>query len=46
MSEKKLTKEKVKFKVSPYYYMVKSGKKTWYWDRKTGRFDGTDWEVN
>lgn len=39
-------KAKVKFEVSPFYYMVKSGRKTWYWVKDTGEFDGTSWDMD
>ena len=45
MSKQELTKEKVEFEVSPYYYMVKSGKRIWYWIKETGEFDGTSFNV-
>lgn len=37
---------KVRFEVTPYYYKVTSGKKTWYWNKDTGEFDGTSWKVS
>jgi hypothetical protein len=39
-----LDESKVKFDVTPYYYKVTSGRKTWYWKRDTGEFDGTSWD--
>lgn len=33
------------FEISGNYYMIKSGNKTWYWFRDTGKFDGTSFEV-
>ena len=39
-------KAKVKFATSPFYYMVTSGKETWYWVKETGKFDGTSWCVD
>ena len=33
--------EIVSFEETPYYYKLTIGKKTWYWGRDTGKFDGT-----
>ena len=35
----------VKFEESPYYYELTIGRKTWYWRRDTGEFDGTSFKV-
>jgi len=35
----------VKFDETPYYYKLAIGRKTWYWDRDTGKFDGTSYQV-
>jgi len=37
---------KVIFEETPYYYKVTVGKKTWYWNRDTGKYDGVsfDWK--
>lgn len=36
----------IEFKESPYYYTVTVDTKTWYWNKGTGKFDGTsfDWK--
>ena len=31
----------LKFEETPYYYKVTVGSKTWYWNKDTGKFDGT-----
>ncbi len=36
---------KVKFEETPYYYKVTVGKKTWYWNKDTGEFDGTSFDM-
>ena len=36
---------KLKLEESPYYYIVRVGGKVWYWNRETGKFDGTSWQV-
>ena len=36
----------IKIEVSDYYYTVTLGGKTWYWVKRTGKFDGTSWDVN
>lgn len=35
----------IKFEESPYYYTVTVGKKTWYWNKNTGEFDGVSFDV-
>lgn len=30
----------IELKESPYYYTVTVDKKTWYWKKDTGEFDG------
>ena len=35
----------VKFEETPYYYKVRVGNKTWYWNIDTGEFDGTSFRV-
>ena len=35
----------LKFEGTPYYYKVTVGKKTWYWNRDTGEFDGESFKV-
>ena len=37
--------EKLEFKESPYYFTITIGKKTWYWDRDTGKYDGVSYQV-
>jgi len=37
--------EKVTFRKGLYFYIVTSGKKSWYWSIETGEFDGTSWDV-
>lgn len=32
---------KIEVKETPYYIIVTVGKKSWYWDKDTGEFDGT-----
>ena len=34
---------KIKLEKTPYYYVLTAGGKTWYWNRETGKFDGTSW---
>ena len=36
----------IKLAISDFYYPLTVGKKTWYWVKKTGEFDGTSWEIN
>ncbi|KKL84395.1 hypothetical protein LCGC14_1965160 [marine sediment metagenome] len=36
---------KVRFEITPYYYKVISGQGTWYWNKDTGEFDGTSYQV-
>ncbi len=36
----------IKFEETPYYFTVTIGKKTWYWEKGTGKFDGTDFELD
>jgi len=38
--------KEIEFKETPYYYCVTVGGKTWYWNRDTGKFDGTSFRVN
>jgi len=38
-------RDKIKLEVSPYYFKVIVGKKTWYWKKDTGEFDGTSFKV-
>jgi len=33
------------FEETPYYYKLTIGNKTWYWDRDTGKYDGTSFKV-
>jgi hypothetical protein len=35
----------IKFEEDSFYYTVTVGKKTWYWKKDTGEFDGTSWEM-
>ncbi len=35
----------VVFKETPYYFKLTVGKKTWYWDKDTGEYDGTSWKI-
>lgn len=35
----------IKFGETPCYYKVTVGKKTWYWNKDTGEFDGTSFPV-
>ena len=37
--------EKLEFRESPYYFTITIGKKTWYWVRETGKYDGTSLKV-
>ena len=37
--------EMVSFEETPYYYKLTIGKKTWYWDRDTGKYDGVSYQV-
>ena len=32
---------KIRIEETPYYYKVIVGGKAWYWNRETGKFDGT-----
>ena len=34
----------LEFKESLYYYTVTVGKRTWYWNKDTGGFDGTSFD--
>jgi len=36
---------RVVFEETPYYFKLTMGNKTWYWDRDTGKFDGTSWPM-
>ena len=36
---------KIKLEETPYYFTVTVGGKVWYWNRETGEFDGTSWQV-
>lgn len=36
----------IRFEETPYYYKVTVGKRTWYWNRGTGQFDGTSCKVD
>ncbi len=36
---------KVIFEETPYYYKVTVGNKTWYWNKDTGEFDGTSFDM-
>jgi hypothetical protein len=33
------------FYVTERYFIVKIGRKYWYWD-KTGHFDGVSWDID
>jgi len=35
----------IKIEESPRYVEVIVGNKTWYWDKDTGEFDGTSFDV-
>lgn len=35
----------IKFEETPYYFKVTVGRKTWYWNKDTGEFDGTSWDM-
>ncbi len=37
--------DKIKLAVSPYYFKVIVGKKTWYWNKDTGEFGGTSFRI-
>ena len=37
--------EKVKFEETPYYFKLTIGRKTWYWNKDTGEFDGTSFDM-
>ena len=36
---------KIKFEEGLYFYKVTVGRKTWYWSKETGKFDGTSFPV-
>jgi hypothetical protein len=36
----------IRFEETPYYYKITMGKRTWYWIKETGEFDGTSWTIN
>jgi len=36
----------LKFEETLYYYKVTVGRKTWYWNRDTGEFDGDSCKVS
>jgi hypothetical protein len=38
--------QSIKFEETPYYYKVSVGKRTWYWIKKTGQFDGVSYQVS
>ncbi len=38
-------RDKIRLEVSPYYLKVIVGRKTYYFERKTGKFDGTSYQV-
>ncbi len=38
-------KAEIKFEVSPFYFTVTNKHKTWYWNKETGEFDGTSWDM-
>ena len=35
----------IKFEENPYYFKLTVGKRTWYWVRETGEYDGTSFKV-
>lgn len=37
--------EEVSFKETPFYFKLTIGRKTWYWNRDTGKYDGTSYQV-
>ena len=47
ISEVKSTSgEKIKFEETAYYFKLTIGNKTWYWNRDTGKYDGTSCKVS
>jgi len=46
LQENKLENGKtIRFEETPYYHKITVGKRTWYWIRETGEFDGTSSKV-
>jgi len=42
LSEVKLDNgNEIRFEETPYYFKITIGKRTWYWKKETGEFDGT-----
>ncbi len=37
--------ERVRFEETAYYFKLTIGRKTWYWNRDTGEYDGTSFKV-
>jgi len=37
--------EDLRFEETPYYFKIIIGRKVWYWDRDTGKYDGTACQV-
>ena len=37
--------DKIKLEVSPYYFKVIVGRKTYYFEKETGKFDGTSFDM-
>ena len=37
--------DRIKFEETPYYFKITIGKRTWYWVRETGEYDGTSFKV-
>ena len=36
---------RISFEETPYYFKITVGKRTWYWVRETGEYDGTSFKV-
>lgn len=36
----------LRFEETPYYFKLTVGGKTWYWNKDTGEFDGTSFDVS
>ena len=37
--------DKIRFEETPYYFKITIGKRTWYWKKETGEFDGTSFTI-
>ena len=36
----------IKLEESEFYYIITIGKKSWYWIKETGKFDGMSWDID